>query len=409
MVRRLASTAHRLAGLAMAGFLVVTGLTGAVISWEHEVDEWLNPHLFRPAAPGPLLGPFELARRVEQADGRVAVFSLPLGYDGEHAVDLFVEPRRDARTGSRFAVDYNQVFIDPASGEIVGRRMAGKPALDREHLMAFLYRLHYSLHVPPFWGTDKWGVWLLGGIGLLWMLDCFTGLVLTLPARGGARIKAGRPARSGWSRWKVSWQIKRGAGSYRRVLDLHRAFSLWLWGLLLVVAATSWTLNLSTELFRPMLGAVSSLTPDPFAHRQPVPAAQRRPPRLSFEQAAGLAEREARALGWDLPAGSIFHAGAYRLYCVEFHAEGDEHGPGLGPRRMCLDGDTGEILERRVPGEGTLADKIVHLQFPLHSGRLLGTPGRILVSLTGVAVAMLSITGVILWWRKRRARARAAR
>jgi uncharacterized iron-regulated membrane protein len=31
-------------------------------------------------------------------------------------------------------------------------------------------------------------------------------------------------------------------------------------------------------------------------------------------------------------------------------------------------------------------------------------PGRIIVSIMGIAVAMLSITGVVIWWKKRKAR-----
>ncbi|WP_409998334.1 PepSY domain-containing protein, partial [Escherichia coli] len=37
---------HRWCGLFIALFLFTAGLTGAVISWDHELDEWLNPHLF---------------------------------------------------------------------------------------------------------------------------------------------------------------------------------------------------------------------------------------------------------------------------------------------------------------------------------------------------------------------------
>jgi uncharacterized iron-regulated membrane protein len=43
-------------------------------------------------------------------------------------------------------------------------------------------------------------------------------------------------------------------------------------------------------------------------------------------------------------------------------------------------------------------------QFPLHSGRIIGMPGRILVSLLGLVVAMLSLTGVVIWAKKRRSR-----
>jgi uncharacterized iron-regulated membrane protein len=47
-------------------------------------------------------------------------------------------------------------------------------------------------------------------------------------------------------------------------------------------------------------------------------------------------------------------------------------------------------------------------QFPLHSGRIIGLPGRILISVIGVAVAVLSATGLMIWLRKRSARRRAA-
>ena len=45
-MRKALVVVHRWAGLTIALFLFVAGLTGAVISWDHELDEWLNPHLF---------------------------------------------------------------------------------------------------------------------------------------------------------------------------------------------------------------------------------------------------------------------------------------------------------------------------------------------------------------------------
>jgi uncharacterized iron-regulated membrane protein len=44
-------------------------------------------------------------------------------------------------------------------------------------------------------------------------------------------------------------------------------------------------------------------------------------------------------------------------------------------------------------------------QLPLHSGRILDMPGRILMSLMGMMVAMLSVTGLVIWACKRRSRA----
>ena len=72
-----------------------------------------------------------------------------------------------------------------------------------------------------------------------------------------------------------------------------------------------------------------------------------------------------------------------------------------GSRRDAADG---RLLGERQPWKGTAADIFVQAQFPLHSGRILGIPGRVLISFMGVVVAMLSVTGVIIWWRKRKSR-----
>ena len=53
---------------------------------------------------------------------------------------------------------------------------------------------------------------------------------------------------------------------------------------------------------------------------------------------------------------------------------------------------------------GAATDLFLQLQFPVHSGRIFGIPGRILISAMGLGVAMLSVTGVMIWLRKRRAR-----
>ena len=45
-------TVHRWAGLMTAAFLFFSGVTGAVISWDHALDEWLNSHLIDAKATG---------------------------------------------------------------------------------------------------------------------------------------------------------------------------------------------------------------------------------------------------------------------------------------------------------------------------------------------------------------------
>lgn len=77
-------------------------------------------------------------------------------------------------------------------------------------------------------------------------------------------------------------------------------------------------------------------------------------------------------------------------------------------KNLYYDGRDGRLLGDRVPWQGTAADVFVQLQFPLHSGRILGMPGRILMSVMGLLVAMLSVTGIYIWWKKRGGRRHAA-
>lgn len=403
---------HRWAGLFIAVFLFIAGATGAVISWDHELDEFLNPHLFdAKTASGQTLSPHELVRRVESSDPRIRVTFFPLSFEEGHNADLFVEPRVDPKTGDLYAVDYNQVFIDPISGEVAGKRFWGAISLDSENILPFLYKLHYSMHIPDFWGIDRWGYWFMGIVGIVWMFDCFVGFYLTLPRRAGAGVADGEDGersaqrRSYWQRWKTAWMIKRGAGSYRRNLDLHRAFGLWLWVALFILAFTSISMNLNNEVVRPILSAVSSLTPDAFDDRAPTLLNKPIEPTVGFTQAIDIASTEARQRGWEEPAGSAFYGLQYGLYAITFFKPGDEHGAGgMGSKMLFVDGGTGGLKGGRVPWEGTAADIFMQLQFPLHSGRIAGIPGRVFLSFMGIVVALLSATGIIIWFKKRAGR-----
>lgn len=413
---------HRWAGLFIGVFLFIAGLTGALISWDHELDEWLNPHLFDAKAVGAPLPPLELVKKVEAADPRVRVTFFPLAFEDGHSFSLSVEPRVDPATKQLHSVDYNQVFLEPATGDILGKRYWGQISLDSENILPFLYKLHYSMHIPEFWGIDRWGVWFMGIVGIVWLFDCFVGFYLTLPARGqtaaalqqnqaydlSARA-APTDRRTWWQRWKPAWQIKRGASSYRYNLDLHRAFGLWLWAMLFIMAFTSISMNLNNEIVRPILSKLSTLTPDAFDDRPAAPANAPIEPTISYQQAITAAEVEAKRRNWAEAAGSAFYGAQHGLYAVMFNFPGEDHGAAGMLKMLILDAKNASIAGQRVPWEGTAADIFMQLQFPLHSGRIAGIYGRAFLSFMGLVVALLSATGIIIWFKKRAARIRASR
>jgi uncharacterized iron-regulated membrane protein len=175
--------------------------------------------------------------------------------------------------------------------------------------------------------------------------------------------------------------------------------------MLFILAFTSISMNLNNEVVRPILSRLSTLTPDAFDDR--TPAALNKPiaPKLSSEQALEIASGIARERGWVEPAGSIFYGRLHGLFAVSFFQPGDDHGSGgMGVKMIFLDGATGAHQGGRVPWKGTAADIFMQLQFPLHSGRIAGVPGRAFLSFMGLVVALLSATGIYIWFKKRGAR-----
>lgn len=407
---------HRWIGLAIAAFLFVSGLTGAVISWDHELDEILNAHLTESSSTGSPVPPLELARQIEERDPRVRVVALPLSTESDHSIDFVVQPRVDPATGRLFEPGYNQVFLDPVTGEELGRRQWGRAwPISTETFVSFLYVLHYSLHIPEMWSIDRWGLWFMGAIALIWTVDCFIGFYLTLPVRHAPNPS--RPSsvervlqRGWWQRWKPAWKIKTSGSVYRKAFDLHRAFGLWTWLLLFILAFTGFSLNLYREIFHPLMSIVSKVTPTPFDERTAREKHDPATPIMTFRDMVDLAAREREARGWKEPLGSLYYHHLYDIYGAYYFFPGDDHGAaGVGPASIFFDGKDGRMLGERLPWTGTAADVFVQAQFPLHSGRILGMPGRIVVSIVGVVVSVLSVTGVFVWYRKRRARLAVAR
>lgn len=392
-MRRQLVRLHRWFGIAIALILFIAGLTGAIIAWDHELDAALNPSFFKARAVGPALSGLELARRVEAADPRLQVTYLPLTAEPGHTLQMMVLPRTNPATHQPYPLDFNQIAVDPATGAIQGRREWGAVSLAPLNLIPFIYKLHYTLHLPFTGGIDT-GTWLMGIVGIVWLFDSVIALWLSFPS-----FKA----------WRKSFAFRFGRGSYALTFDLHRSGGVWIWGLLVIVALTSVSMNLSAPVVRPVVSMFSTLTPDPINNpeilRKPQPGDQV----LSRERIVRLAEQAGKAQNLTVPPGGVYYAELLHAYGVGFYAPGNDHGDlGLGNPWMYWDAATGKPLGAQIPGKGTAGDIFMQVQFPLHSGRILGLGGRIVISAMGIAVAVLSATGLLIWLKKLNARRRSA-
>lgn len=404
--RRALVLVHRYVGLVMAGFLVIAGLTGALLVWYHELDAAINPRLLRVVAPAQgsggeaasPLSPLDLRDRVQAAYPNAWVHWVPLRAEHPSEAHVFwIEGASDAE-GRHADLGVDEVFVDPYTGAILGARKWGDLDEGSVNLMPFMYRLHESLAL----GTV--GTWVFGVIALLWTVDCFIGAYLTFPQRSRSR------RRNWWVRWKPAWLLRWHASGYKLNFDLHRAGGLWPWALLLVLAWSSVAFNLYDPVYRPVMGMFFETRPDP---RAGIPRLRADLPEPPLGWPAGLAAARERL-------AEVAAARGVRILYEERLAYDPHRGylrlvirtdRDINERRsrssIFVDGTSGALLAVELPTGEATGDTITAWLTTLHMAHIWGLPFRILVTLAGLVIVLLSVTGVVIWWRKRGAEARA--
>lgn len=388
---------HRYAGLAMAGFLIVVALTGSLLAFLQELEHLINPQFYVADSGLPRLALASLAERAEALAPQAKVEGLWLGQTD--SVMVGVVPRNDPATGRPYALDYNKLVLNPYTGEELGRYTRGAISQGLINFMPFVYKLHYAL------ALDKAGILVLGVVALVWTLDCFVAFYLTLPPGRKRHFLLAGEGKSGWQRWRPAWQIKWRASATRINFDLHRAGGLWLWLALLVFAWSSVHMNLWDSVYPAAMRWVSEY------HDPRVELPKRGKP---LEQPA-LDWRQADRIGAELMA----HAGREGGFSVERPVAlriDREHGVYVyqvrssrdiqdraGETRIFFDADSGEARGLSLPTGQYSGNTITAWLFALHMGNVFGLPYRIFVCLLGLAITMLSVTGVVIWLKKRQA------
>ncbi|HGY9627986.1 TPA: PepSY-associated TM helix domain-containing protein [Pseudomonas putida] len=383
-MRQLYVLLHRYLGLVTAVFLALAGLTGSVLAFHHEIDEWLNPGFYEASAVGTLQEPGVLVDKIQSEHPRLQVWYMEYPQEPGHSALLAMVPRNDPQSGQPYDEKNTVFYLDPVSGETLGQRYWGECCFSRENFMPFILELHYSLTLP-----GNWGVLLMGVVAILWVLDCFIAVLLTLPR--------GRPF---WRKWATAWKIK-GGHTYRLNMDVHRASGLWLWLLLLPIAISSVAMNLPAQVFKPAVSLFSPVEPSVYEARGAMPKEALGVTRLTYQQAYQLAQKEGAQLGLTAPIGELYYSFEYNFYGAGFgQHDTDAHGKSW----LFFHGTDGHLLGQEIAGQGTLGEQFYRLQLPIHGGRIIGVTGQVLIAILGVVIAVLSITGVYIWWRKLQAR-----
>ncbi|MEZ7519087.1 PepSY-associated TM helix domain-containing protein [Psychrobacter sp. NPDC078370] len=426
---------HRYTGLAMAAFLIITGITGTLLAFHDELDDIFNHKLAQVEKQNASHLPIaELHDKVISAYPQYNFSSMPTSIAAERSAVFSVDRARGKAAQNQPKAPFQQVYVHPYTGDIIGTRDRDEWAW--HNTMWKVFWLHRDLLLGDI------GKLLLGIVALVWTINCFIGFYLTFPraVKKKAQNQTSPKKRVSFlKRWLPAWKIRRKTNLFKLNYDLHHAFGLWLWGILFVIAWSSVGFNLR-EVYQPVMHAVVGLEgrderqENSRKQSEKAEQASGAEPATRVEvvnneavdveavdvvdkansiaylseqaniaaQSKGMIVREFLGIRW------IEDEGQWQL---RFKTDKDIGKKG-GASSITVNARTGSI-ERVNFGyqSSSFGSKADQWLSTLHMGHISQGIGHLLyqifLALIGLAVTVLSITGVYLWWKGRQQRLKA--
>jgi len=350
-MRALILQLHLIVALAAGAFLAVFGITGSIMAFEPELD-----HLFhaRLSYVSPRGTPKPLAEL-----GSAAASAM----HGERVTGylLSVSPGLSYQVALRG----HSVFVDQYTGEVLGVREPGPDFLARVH------QLHLRLLIQNPSDTGK-AIMTWAGAGLLVLL--LSGLYL-------------------W--WPLKRFTIRSRGGRRFWFDIHNAAGIFSFVFLLALAATGILIGFD-DRFAPLIYKLTRSAPQLMYTRPP-----------SFEVNPGTKpigpDRAIEIARATLPGASPISVNvpsSTGVYSISARYPEDLT-PG-GRSRIVIDQYSGAVLAAEGSRTAPAGSRTITLNRAIHTGDVFGMPSKIVMSLASMAVVVQLVSGLLLWWRKRR-------
>ena len=374
---------HMWVGLILGVLLVIVSLSGSILVYDDKLAEMFNPAPKATTAGQrlPLTFIADQAREAagDAANGQVQIV-LPQSRL-EAAIVRFTPPPRERgemRMGSDgvnpppgrpAAAGAIQVYVDPASGQVLGTRRPGLPPT-----FAFLHQLHGSLALGRDFGRP-----LVGWLGVAMLALGLSGLILWWPKRG---------------QWKYAFKVRQTATGLRFHRELHAVTGIWIF---IVFMAVSFS-GVAITFPQTVRGIVSlgGSAPRPAFNLREGPAVEpvENAKQLGADHAFLIAQKampgaEVRSVTVPpRPNQAISVAMASRFGTTA---------------TIYVNPYTGAVIATRDPANNGGADSFMALQRPMHDGQgNMGAIWEFLVFLSGLVPLLFVITGTIMWLKKRK-------
>jgi uncharacterized iron-regulated membrane protein len=369
-MKRALIKAHRWLGLIAGLYIVLLATSGigmvfstSFYAWELGEQNVAVPMQNQPYAPPHIW--------LEKAESR---YGPLLGFEG------YFGPRATPMRISAPTLIYEPVGRDHVHGVITVNPYTGEPLarfIAEDTWSMLPLKLHMSLFLPE----TIWP-WVLVALSLILVTFGLSGLYIWWP---------------GSKRWRAAAQLVK-PNSPLNLRRLHGAIGFWTSPLIILAGVTGLMLARFdvAEVITAPLGASAEYDP---AANPPGRCAQ--PRSLSAGDALTLARgrfptHELASLTVPSPQAQVYTVWLRPAVSTV---------PARGDSEVVVDARCGTVLFSRGENEMRGGDTVLTYLIELHNGRLLGLPGEALIVLQGLAITLLPLAGITLWfWRAKRRR-----
>jgi uncharacterized iron-regulated membrane protein len=363
--KKIIGKAHLWLGLVSGLLVVIIALTGCLYAFQEEIQNMTQPYRYVQAENKPYVQPSALRS--------IAEGQLP----GKKIHSVAYGKKTDAAKVSFYAYEpeeyYYIVYINPYSGEV----------LKTDDMAAGFFRWvlngHFYLWLPPTIGQP-----VVASATLVFVVMMITGLILWWPKNKAARKQ----------RFSIKWNAR-----WRRVnYDLHNVFGFYMTWVVIFLALTGlvWGFQWFAKSAYWSFGGEKSMV-----YQEP------------------LSDTTQKAL-YQQPVDVIWNQlqqEAANMETIEMHFPASDSGAieaALNPDaktywqtdyRYYDQYTLKEVPVAHIWGrmdQAKMADKIFRMNYDIHTGAILGLPGKFLAFFASLMAASLPVTGFMIWLGRRK-------
>lgn len=358
---------HLWLGLISGTIVFIIAITGCIYAFKVEIENLTQSYRFVERSNQPILPPSELKAIAEKRLPMKKIHAVLYSGEGRSAQVIFYNYEPDYY--------YYFVYLNPFTGDVL------KVKDQQWDFFQVVLDGHFYLWLPPEIGQP-----VVASATLVFVVMMMSGTILWWPSKKGA-------AKQRFTiRWSARWR--------RKNYDLHNVLGFYMtWiGIILAVTGLVWGFQWFARGYYAILGGEKSYDYyEPTSNRTEQVSALGAP---AIDRVWGIMRTEhtdARVIEVHIPETDSSAIAASANVDMETYWQTDYR----YFDQYTLEEKSVNHLYGRI-AQADNADKLMRMNYDIHTGAIIGLPGKILAFFASLICASLPITGMIIWWGRRK-------